>query len=119
MHILKSKQREDTTIQNVYILCSPTVLCCGSNQRYTGCKISFSSSFYIFSYFLCKNVFEEEIAQDANVEETEAERKFQGKHPNKVANFLNCAFVYTEEQFSKTGMIFTGNRGAFCHEVIC
>ncbi len=49
----------------------------------------------------------------------EAEKKFQKKHPNKVSSLLNCAFVYTEEQFIKTGMIFSGNRGSFCHEVIC
>ena len=40
-------------------------------------------------------------------------------YPNETgADVLNCADVYTEEEFKETGMEETGNFGAFCHAVI-
>lgn len=44
---------------------------------------------------------------------------FRAYHPDKIEGVLNCADMYTEEQFNSSGMNGeSGNRGAFCHEVI-
>jgi hypothetical protein len=50
---------------------------------------------------------------------------FRKKHPDKLISkeagyfrFINCEFVYTEEQFLSTSMHSGGNRGFFCHERI-
>lgn len=43
---------------------------------------------------------------------------FQGLHPNKRGDSLNCSCVYTEEQFKKTSMYADGNFGIRCHERI-
>ena len=43
---------------------------------------------------------------------------FRVHHPDKISGLLNCADVYTEEQFLKTEMPKTGNFGEFCHERI-
>lgn len=49
-----------------------------------------------------------------------AQQIFKAYHPNRegVESCLNCADFYTEEQFIIAGFR-SGNRGAFCHEVIC
>jgi len=56
----------------------------------------------------------EVIAENAK----EADAKFREKFPDKTPGILNCAFVYTEESFSKTTMAQGGNLHEFCHEVI-
>lgn len=44
---------------------------------------------------------------------------FRAIHPDKTEGLLNCSSVYSEEQFSKTGMASRkGNFGSFCHEKI-
>lgn len=44
---------------------------------------------------------------------------FRLYYPNEAnTEALNCADVYTEEEFKETGMEETGNFGAFCHAVI-
>lgn len=44
---------------------------------------------------------------------------FRLYYPNEAGtDVLNCADVYTEEEFRETGMDETGNFGAFCHAVI-
>ena len=44
---------------------------------------------------------------------------FRLYYPNEAGtDALNCADVYTEEEFKETGMEETGNFGAFCHVVI-
>ena len=43
---------------------------------------------------------------------------FRAVFPNKHDKILNCADCYTEAQFKETGMMETGNRGAFCHQEI-
>ena len=48
----------------------------------------------------------------------EADAKFRNRFPDVNKGILNCAFVYTEENFSKTSMASVGNCGEFCHEVI-
>lgn len=47
----------------------------------------------------------------------QAKAIFMGLYPNRPdSGCLNCAFVYTEERFSKTRMV-NGNMGAGCHAV--
>ncbi len=48
----------------------------------------------------------------------QAEDLFSMVHPDREGGLLNCAFVYTEEQFFNTKMHLTGNSGAFCYEII-
>lgn len=44
---------------------------------------------------------------------------FKRLHPCKHGNLLNCASVYTEEEFKQTEMYVRGNNlGAKCHERI-
>jgi len=44
---------------------------------------------------------------------------FRVHHPDKISGLLNCADVYTEEQFKRTEMAGPkGNFNRFCHEVI-
>ena len=43
---------------------------------------------------------------------------FQIYHPDRVPYILNCAHVYTEEEFKRTTMFRNGNLGEYCHEII-
>lgn len=44
---------------------------------------------------------------------------FRGFHPDRTEGILNCAEVYSEEQFLNTSMAGPdGNFGFFCHELI-
>ena len=43
---------------------------------------------------------------------------FRVFHPDHVPGFINCADVYTLEQFQETDMFRANNRGARCHETI-
>lgn len=43
---------------------------------------------------------------------------FRAYHPDKTEGILNCAYVYTEEQFEKTEMYCTDNFGYRVHETI-
>lgn len=43
---------------------------------------------------------------------------FREHHSDKTAGTLNCAFVYTEDQFRRTRMYAEGNFGFRCHETI-
>ena len=45
-----------------------------------------------------------------------ANKLFRIVHPDKTPGILNCAFVYTEEQFNHTSMPVRGNFGRFCVE---
>ena len=45
-----------------------------------------------------------------------ANKLFRIVHPDKTPGILNCAFVYTEEQFKQTGMYMCGNFDRFCVE---
>ena len=48
-----------------------------------------------------------------------AEKLFEAVHPCLEDSYLlNCAGVYTEEQFTQTKMFTSGNFGRFCHERI-
>ncbi len=48
-----------------------------------------------------------------------AARIFREYYPNPMSDTtLNCSDYYTEEQFKKTGMIETKNRGAGCYCII-
>ena len=47
----------------------------------------------------------------------EADRIFIKKYPLKDG-LLNCAFIYTEEDFKRTIMYKHGNFGRGCHEVL-
>ena len=40
---------------------------------------------------------------------------FRKRYPDRSPGILNCSDYYTEQQFNETGMLGTGNRGAFCH----
>ena len=40
---------------------------------------------------------------------------FRYYFPDRVPGILHCADYYTEEQFKTSGMMETGNFGAFCH----
>ena len=56
----------------------------------------------------------EVIAENRN----EACDKFRNKYPNHY-DCINCAFIYSQEEWDKTGMSKTGkNCGYGCHEVI-
>ena len=48
----------------------------------------------------------------------EAIDKFNAVHPMTKDGFINCAFVYTEEEFLETSMSKNGNFGKFQQEVI-
>ena len=49
----------------------------------------------------------------------DAAAAFRAYHPDKHEGILNCADMYTEEQFNSSGMNKEdGNLGSFCHEVI-
>lgn len=48
----------------------------------------------------------------------DAVRAFRAYHMDRSPGVLNCADYYTEDEFAKSGMMETGNFGAFCHEVI-
>lgn len=39
-------------------------------------------------------------------------------HPDKIEGIVNCACIYTEEQFEKTEMFSQGNFGFRAHETI-
>jgi len=54
------------------------------------------------------------VAQDFH----DACSTFKRLHPCKEGKLLNCASVYTEEEFKRTSMFYHGNRGAKCHEYI-
>lgn len=43
---------------------------------------------------------------------------FRAVHPDKTEGVLNCAFVYSEEDFKKTTMMKAGNFGHGCREII-
>lgn len=45
-----------------------------------------------------------------------ADKLFTMVHPDKTPGILNCAFVYTEEQFKRTVMPILSNFGRFCVE---
>ena len=45
----------------------------------------------------------------------EAHVVFREHYPDREPGILNCSDYYTEEQFNKSDMPVTGNRGAFCH----
>ncbi|MDL2294668.1 hypothetical protein LJC60_08610 [Ruminococcaceae bacterium OttesenSCG-928-D13] len=49
---------------------------------------------------------------------TEAHAKYRSRFPDILPRCLNCSDYYDESRFEATGMLATGNRGAFCHEVI-
>lgn len=46
----------------------------------------------------------------------EAIDKFNAVHPMTKDGFINCAFVYTEEEFLETSMSKNGNFGKFQQE---
>ena len=48
----------------------------------------------------------------------DAFRKFRARFPDRHEGCLNCSDYYTANTFAATGMQQSGNRGAFCHEVI-
>jgi hypothetical protein len=56
----------------------------------------------------------EVIAEDFD----QAIERFYTKHPMKTPGIINCAFMYTEEEFKKTDMFKKGNIGCRCHEII-
>ena len=43
---------------------------------------------------------------------------FDSYHPRRENGCINCAFIYNEEEFYKSGMAEKGNFGAKCHEII-
>ena len=43
---------------------------------------------------------------------------FRVRHPDKSYGTINCASLYTEEQFERYGFRKKGNFDGFCHEVI-
>lgn len=45
----------------------------------------------------------------------EAHAVFREYYPDREPGTLNCSDYYTEDQFKKSDMLVTGNRGAFCH----
>lgn len=49
---------------------------------------------------------------------TQAHALYRAAYPDREPGILNCADYYTEGQFRRTGMMETGNRGAYCHRVI-
>lgn len=48
----------------------------------------------------------------------EAIKRFCRIHPKTTDGFINCAFIYDEEEFAKSNMLENGNFGRFEHEVI-
>ena len=57
----------------------------------------------------------EVIANDSE----EAAAKFRKKYPDRNIGFINCAFLYTEDEWKRTGIAQKGsNHGHGCHEVI-
>lgn len=49
-----------------------------------------------------------------------AQQIFKMYHPNPDGTkSMNCSDFYTHEEFVQNEMFLMGNRGAFCHEVIC
>ncbi|MDL2327503.1 hypothetical protein LJC64_02430 [Ruminococcaceae bacterium OttesenSCG-928-A11] len=48
----------------------------------------------------------------------EAHAKFRARFPDRHQNCLNCSDYYDQGRMEATEMLTTGNRGAFCHEVI-
>ena len=48
----------------------------------------------------------------------QAHALYRAAYPDREPGILNCADYYTEEQFRRTDMMETGNRGAYCHRVI-
>lgn len=53
-------------------------------------------------------------AGDAN----EACRIFRSFHPDRTKGIVNCASIYSEEQFQQTEMYRSGNFDRYCHEVL-
>ena len=54
----------------------------------------------------------------ANTKE-EAIEKFDSHYPRINKNIINCAFIYTEEQFKRTRMYEKqDNGGRSCHKII-
>ena len=47
-----------------------------------------------------------------------ARRVFSAYYPDKIEGILNCADLYTKEQFEKTDMLTEGNLGKKCHAAI-
>lgn len=43
---------------------------------------------------------------------------FRERHPDKRPGLINCADIYTEEEFARSEMREKGNFGAFCQEYI-
>lgn len=48
----------------------------------------------------------------------ETSEKFSCKYPDRKNGLLNCACVYSKEEFFKNGMGTGGNRGYYCHDII-
>ena len=48
--------------------------------------------------------------------EKEAIDIFRLKHPDKKPSLVNCARIYSEDEFLITGMLDHGNFGQKCHE---
>ena len=48
----------------------------------------------------------------------QAHALYRAAYPDRDPGILNCADYYTEEQFRRTGMMETGNLGAYCHRII-
>jgi hypothetical protein len=49
---------------------------------------------------------------------TTAHNLFRAIHPSKEQTSMNCAFIYTEDEWSRISMSIKGNFGKFCHEKI-
>ncbi len=47
-----------------------------------------------------------------------ADALFRKHHPDRNPGTLNCAFVYTWDEFMQTGMSLKGNIGVGCREII-
>ena len=47
-----------------------------------------------------------------------ADSLFRRRHPDRTPGTLNCAFVYTWDEFMQTGMSIKGNFGVGCREII-
>ena len=44
--------------------------------------------------------------------------KYRARFPDRDEGFVNCAFIYSEPEFTQTRMAASGNYGFFCHEII-
>ena len=64
--------------------------------------------------FPYKNGWVEVIAESHE----EADKKFRRRFTDVHTGILNCAFVYTEDDFPETIMAQNGNLQGFCHEII-